>query len=77
MPFGARRATIQLAGDAPAELTLHDLAGRIVARPSFARGAHGNAIVDLDAEGRLPAGTYFLKLRQGDQVVSVKTTWLR
>jgi len=73
--FGARRATIQLAGDAPAELTLHDLAGRIVARPSFVRGANGSAIVELDE--KLPAGTYFLKLRQGDQVVSVKSTWLR
>jgi len=75
--FGTRRAILELAGDAKAELTLHDLAGRIVARPSFVRGANGSAIVELDAERKLPAGTYFLKLRQGDQVVSVKTTWLR
>jgi hypothetical protein len=75
--FGARRALVSLVSGEPAELTLHDLAGRIVARPAVTRGAGGNVIVDLDAEGKLAPGTYFLKLRQGNQVVSVKTTWLR
>jgi len=78
--FGARRAVVTLgplATDEPAILTLHDVAGRVVARHTIAPSAAGQMLVDLDPGRRLAPGTYFLQLRHGNCVIAHKATFLR
>jgi len=65
-------AVLKLRVDRPLdlELTVFDLLGRRVARPTgghFARGEHALAWIGQNGEGRpLPSGVYFLRLASGD-----------
>lgn len=61
----ALRVRLSLASDAPAGLTLHDLAGRRVRSQSWSAPSAGPRQVDLSAGERLAPGVYFLHLRQG------------
>jgi hypothetical protein len=62
-------------------LTVHDLAGRLVAR--LAGGTHPAGMSELtwdgqDQRGRpLPTGTYFLRLQAGDRCLSERVTLVR
>jgi hypothetical protein len=76
-PFhGRTRIEFSLGLAGPVELEAFDVAGRCVARlaaGTYPAGVHG---LDWNAE-RLPAGTYFLRLRQGDRMDSRRCVLLR
>ncbi len=62
---GSLRVRFTLAGDAPATLTLHDLAGRaMTVRPLAGSGA-GPHELTLPLDAALPAGIYFVRVTQG------------
>ncbi|TPW17256.1 MAG: hypothetical protein FD129_445, partial [bacterium] len=49
----------------PADLSLHDVTGRLVARRELAVDAAGVAEVTIDSPNDLPSGIYFVRCRQG------------
>ena len=81
-PFNPR-TTISFVVDRPqrVEISLFDMAGRIVARVAdrhFEAGSHAVAWQGRDAAGRaLPSGTYLLRLRGADRAVAGKIMLLR
>ncbi|MCC6348471.1 MAG: T9SS type A sorting domain-containing protein [Candidatus Eisenbacteria bacterium] len=73
---GRLNVEFALPSAAPAVLELMDLAGRQVSRtPVGALGA-GRHVVDLSRGGAVPAGIYFLRLRQGDLEATRRTVVL-
>ncbi len=62
---------------APATLELVDVAGRRVLAREVGGLGPGSHVVDLDGAGRVPAGLYFIRLRQGAGSVTVRGIILR
>lgn len=76
-PFqGRTRVAFELARGGGIELEAFDVAGRRVATLTTSDYPAGVHLVDWNAE-RLPAGTYFLRLRQNGQIASRRCTLLR
>jgi hypothetical protein len=76
-PFhGRTRIEFSLVRPGPVEVEVFDLAGRRVDRLAVGGFDPGVHSFDWNAE-RLPAGTYFLRLRQGDRVDSRRCVLLR
>jgi hypothetical protein len=68
---------LTLAGDAPARLTLHDVAGRAVASLTLAGLGPGAHRVVLARAGALPSGVYLIRLTQGARAVGGRVAVLR
>ena len=80
-PFNGR-VVLSLVGlhDGPAEVTIHDAAGRIVQRLNAPAVGASRAVTwnGRDARGRtLPSGAYFARVRQGDLVAVQRLTYLK
>jgi len=76
-PFNARTAiTVELTVDGPLEVTVHDLAGRLVASPwrgELPAGAHALTWDGRGQDGRpVAAGVYMLRARAGSEVRTAK-----
>lgn len=66
-----------LASDAPASLELFDIAGRRVAWRDVGSLGAGPHVVDLAAGGKLAAGVFFVRLRQGADVRIARTAVMK
>lgn len=76
-PFhGRTRIEFSLGWTGPVELEAFDVAGRRVAHIAAGTYPAGVHSLDWNAE-RLPAGTYFLRVRQGDRMDSCRCVLLR
>ncbi|NOT33044.1 MAG: T9SS type A sorting domain-containing protein [Candidatus Eisenbacteria bacterium] len=60
-----------------AEIELFDIAGRSVASTSLSKPTPGNQHVRLVDGGRLDAGVYWLRLRQGTDVAKSRVVVIR
>ena len=69
------RVSLDLAGDAPIEVVLVDVRGRVVLRKTI-RGEAGRAVVVLPTRG-LPAGVYGVRAAQGALTAHARATVLR
>jgi hypothetical protein len=69
------RVSLDLAGDAPLEVVLVDVRGRVVLRRTI-RGEEGRATVVLYTRG-LPAGVYGVRAAQGAATAHARATVLR
>lgn len=69
--------TFSLAGEAPATLEMHDLAGRLVFAREVGVSGAGTHSIRLGAAGRLPAGVYTVRLRQGPDLATARAVIIR
>lgn len=74
---GPFRVSFSLANAEPAVLEVHDVAGRRVVSRRLAGLTQGGHVIDLDESARLEAGLYFVRLRQGGSIASVKAALVR
>jgi hypothetical protein len=66
-----------LASYEPASIELYDLAGRLVLSREVGSLGTGSQSVRLEARGRLAAGVYTVRLRQGAQVAAARAVLIR
>jgi hypothetical protein len=69
--------SFSLAGAEPARLELFDLNGRLVVSHEVGSPGMGTRSVRLAGRGRLAAGLYTLRLRQGPKVATARTVIFR
>jgi len=73
---GGITVTFTLTSDRPARLDLVDVAGRRIASERLV-GAAGEHVVVLATPQKLPSGTYFARLSQGDEATSSRALVIR
>jgi hypothetical protein len=66
-----------LASDGPASLELFDIHGRLVLSREVGATGVGAQSVQLDGRGRLPAGIYTVRLRQGASMATTRAVIVR
>jgi hypothetical protein len=77
-PAPARlRITFLLSSNAPARLTLHDIAGRQVSSQNISFPVPGRQTLELDPPSSLSAGIYFVRIEQRGQIAARKVVILR
>lgn len=74
---GAPSIAFTLADDSPAMIEVLDLAGRRVMRREVGGLGAGRHLVAIDANQRLAAGAYVMRLRQGSRTVSARGVVVR
>jgi hypothetical protein len=77
-PAGRRLSVaFTLPNAAPARLELLDVGGRRIVDRRLEGWAAGAHVVDLDMRGTLPAGTYFVRLTHGGDVLTARGVVIR
>jgi hypothetical protein len=71
------RVELSLATAEPARIEVHDIAGRLLVGRDLTGLPAGAHVIELGEAARLPAGLYFVRLRQGRQVTSSTVALVR